>query len=81
MYVLGGYGPNATAAKGYITYSHIAKLNVKSLIKVIKKEALSNEEWKGLMRANFKTPSTTGTKFLTIYSATFALLLPRQKVR
>ncbi|MEE9406712.1 MAG: hypothetical protein V3V28_01430 [Polaribacter sp.] len=64
LYTLGGYGPAdfSNPKKGFITYNHVAKINVSNLIKLVKEKALTNKEWLDLMKVgkNDKLISTGG---------------------
>tara|TARA_R110002049_G_scaffold616_15_gene3625 strand:+ start:2093 stop:3679 length:1587 start_codon:yes stop_codon:yes gene_type:complete len=75
LYTLGGYGPLdfSDLKKGFVTYNHIAKINVDILIKLVKEKTLTNEEWLDLMKVgkNEKLVSTGGE--LYIYNETLYL--------
>lgn len=68
IYVLGGYGVGYQGDAGYITYPQVAKIQIKTLIKLIKKEALSKDEWNELIKVNLNLPepviATGGEMFI-----------------
>ncbi|OJJ16644.1 hypothetical protein BKI52_32555 [marine bacterium AO1-C] len=68
IYILGGYGVDYQGGAGYITYPQVAKIQVKALMKLIKKEALSKEDWNALIKVNFNLPepiiATGGEMFI-----------------
>ena len=51
LYIVGGYGPKQFNVKNddYITYNHVAKINVPSMIKIVKGSTLTASEWKNVM--------------------------------
>jgi hypothetical protein len=68
LYTLGGYGPAdfSDPKKGFVTYNHIAKINVSNLIKLVKDKKLTDNEWQDLIKVgkNDKLISTGGELYI-----------------